>query len=126
MNEQARKQIPIKRRDIGVAGAAIVVAEVLSNFQSSQNVASEIQKFKEEFQASKVEREQFFVRKAEVEKISTKLDQVSDQITQLNTQVVSLKSFLKNRYGYSAMSEDEPDPFGPTLYVCIDPMRTSL
>jgi hypothetical protein len=99
---EKKPTIPIKRRDVGIAGLVIVLAEIASNFQSSSNVASEIVKFKEEFQASKVEREIYFVRKTELEALSNKLEKLTDQLSILNNQVVSLRTFLKSSYGYEA------------------------
>lgn len=101
------KTLPIKKRDLGIAGAIVVLAELLSNFQSSQNVATEIVKFREEFAASNLEREQFFVRKSELGNLSIKLDKANDQLTKLNDQVVSLRVFIKSKYGYSAQAKSE-------------------
>jgi hypothetical protein len=108
----------IKRRDIGIAGAAIMLAEALSNFQSSKNVSTEIVKFKEEFQQSRVDREQFFVRKTEIEALNLKLDKMSDQIAELSNQVTSLKTYLKSKWGYSAKTEDKD--ILPAVYSCIE------
>jgi len=107
----------IKRRHIGFAGAAIVLAEALSNFKSSEKVSNEILKFKEDFQASKVEREQYFVRKEELNKLSQKMDKVNDQLVELHTQVASLRSYLKNEGGYVLEDTLYDESVEPAIYI---------
>ena len=105
------KQLPIKRRDVGIAGALIVLAQLFSDFKASHNVSSEILKFREEFQSSKLEREQFFVRKSELDSLGHKLEKINDQLFQLSQQVVSLRTFLKSKYNYTSKFYKPTDDF---------------
>lgn len=82
-----RKVKPIKRRDMGIAGAIIILAQVLSSTQSAQNLSKEIAELKRDIEASNLEREQYFVRKTEIFSLTRKLDRVSDQVTSLKIAV---------------------------------------
>lgn len=98
---------PIKRRDMGIAGALIVISQFISSFQSSQSVSSEISKFKEDFNQLKVDREQYFVRKTDLAPVLTKLDSLNEQLVKLNEKVASLKRVVRDNYGY-----DEANLYG--------------
>lgn len=81
---------PVKRRDMGIAGFVVVVSQLASSFQSSQNVATEIVKFREEFHKSLLDREEFFVRKTEITNLISRLDEMNDHMIKLTEQVRTL------------------------------------
>lgn len=76
-----------RRRDMGVVGVVIMLSQVLSGLQSSQSVTTEIQKFKEEFQQSQIDREKYFVRKSDVASISDKIDSMNDKLIRITEQM---------------------------------------
>lgn len=92
------KVAPIRRKDFGIAGALIVLSQLLSSFQSSQNVSKEIEKVKDDFNESLIEREEFFVRKTDIVAMTSKLDQMNEQLIKVNEQLNSLKSYVKDNF----------------------------
>lgn len=92
----------LKRRDMGLASAIIVIAQVLSNFQSSQslskNVSDDILKLRKEFDQARIEHEQFFVKKEELKKVVAKLDSMNSKLKVINKQIEKLSGtdFVKN------------------------------
>ncbi len=81
----------VKKRDMGLAGAIIVISQLISNVQSSNKVSDEIIKFKDEYHQSQVDLEKFFVRKSELSKVVKKLDKMDDRLSQMNQKIESLK-----------------------------------
>lgn len=96
----------IKRRDLGIAGTLIVLFQSFISFQSSQNISAQFEKLEQQIQDSKVHTEQFFVRKEEMDNVSKKLEKMNDQLTRLNNKVISLRSFLKDRFKYGDESSE--------------------
>lgn len=97
------KTIPIKRREVGIAGAVIVIAQFISTFQSSQSVTNEIAKLREEFQQLRIDREQYFSRKTDLIPILTKLDKMNEKLIELNEKLASLKDEVReNRKSFEA------------------------
>lgn len=99
---QDLKQMPLKRRDVGLAGAIIILSQFLSGLQSSNKVSDEIIKFKDEYHQSQVDLEKFFVRKSELSKVVKKLDKMNDQLVQMNEKIESMKE-----HEFSLNEEDE-------------------
>lgn len=89
---------PLKKRDMGIAGALIVLTQVLTNFHSSETVTDRIEELQKEFRQSLVDREQYFVRKIEIRDLSSKIEKVNGELIQIKNQVTSLKALLKDDY----------------------------
>lgn len=70
----------IKKTDVGLAGAVIVLAQVLASFQSSKNLSEEMDKLRSDFRALKSEQEVYFVKREELNKVSIKLDKLAKQL----------------------------------------------
>lgn len=83
----------LKKRDLGVAGLAVVLIQALSSYQASQSVTDELRR---ELQELKLNQEQYFVRKTEMAQFGSKMDKVFHQLGKLEQQVSSLKSAIKN------------------------------
>lgn len=88
----------IKKRDMGIAGALIVIAQSVISFQSAQIISDDIQAIRQDLQDSNLAREQFFARKTEIAVISIKMDKMAEQLTRLKQQVGELQSDVQESY----------------------------
>ncbi len=100
MDLLSKKPPPIRRKDVGIAGAVIVLSQLLSSFQSSQTVTTQMGHLQEEFQQLKVDRELYFVRKADIVPLTEKLDKLNDKLISINENVSVIKRFLKDNKFY--------------------------
>lgn len=82
----------LKRRDIGLAGAIITLAQVLSSLHSSRNLSFEIDQLKAEFHLSKREQEKYFVKKEELKKVVTKLGRIDEKLAKISQQMNSMNT----------------------------------
>jgi uncharacterized protein YydD (DUF2326 family) len=100
----------IKRKDLGIAGAVVVIAEAITNFTSSRSISHEVIKIKDEIKDMKVEREQYFVRKTELSSVSKKLDKLNDQLIRVDDKIASIKKELK--LNFATMEYEDSDLIG--------------
>lgn len=77
----------VKRRDIGIAGALIVLAQAITSSKSADSINLQIEELKKSFIAAKIEREQFFVRKEELKGVVTKLDKLEIEIAKIGERI---------------------------------------
>jgi|SRR6478672_1740524 len=96
----------LKRKDLGIAASVVVVTQLLSGINSNQNTAQNMEKFKDEFHKSMIEREQYFVRKADIAPVNKKLDDVNEQLIRLTEQVASLKHAVRDNYAFKLLPAD--------------------
>lgn len=82
---------PARRRDMSIASVVIVVAQIIA----SKTVTRDLDLFKDEFQRSQMDREEFFVRKTELSALISKLDHLNDQMIIMGEEIRSLKSTLE-------------------------------
>jgi hypothetical protein len=92
------KNRTVKRRDVGIAAGVVVISQLISGVNSTQNATNTLEKFKDELNRISVEREQYFVRKVDIVPMNTKLDMVNEQLIRLTEQVASLKNYVKQNY----------------------------
>ncbi len=110
----------IRKTDMSLPGALlIVVSQLFSSFQSSDNISKEIEKFRNEFQQSIVDRETFFVRKTELSTIIGKIDQLNSKLIKMSEQIKNLK---KEYYSLS----DSADEYGPEIVGCSYDKRKDI
>lgn len=81
----------MKKKDMGIASAVIVLAQFLSTFQSSHNVSGEIRDLKRSIEHVKIEQEKYFVRKEELKTVVTKLDHLASELSRMNDQIKSMR-----------------------------------
>ncbi len=86
----------VKKRDLGITGLVVVLTQALSQFSSTDKLAKDIEDFKHEFKVSLLEREEYFVRKSDLQPLIIKLDQVSEKLSGLASKVNSLKRDLQD------------------------------
>lgn len=110
MDIKTLQNMVVKRRDMGVVGIIIVVSQLFTSFQSSQNVSEQLEHFRDEFSQSQVDLEKYFVRKTDVAVINQKLDKTNEKLAQIGEQIKNLKSLVKD-HTYTE-SETEPDIVG--------------
>lgn len=83
------------KNNLGVPGAIlIVISQLISGYQSSNQISQEIVKFREEFQQSLVDREKYFVRKTELGELGHKIDGLNSKIIKMGEQIKALKGEL--------------------------------
>jgi hypothetical protein len=93
-------------KDYSLPGAVmIVVSQVISSFQSSENIKGEIEKFRKEVQQMVIDRETYFVRKTELALISNKIDRLNEKMGRVSEQIKNMRS--EQRYSMNQEREDE-------------------
>lgn len=90
----------IKRKDMGIAGALIVVIQGITALQSTNSVSADIEALRKEIQQSAIERERFFVRKTDLLVLTQKIDDLADKVT-------DLKSHLEDSYSMECEPDDK-------------------
>lgn len=80
----------LKRTDMGLTGAVIILCQVISSFQSSRNLSQEIDQLKSAFHEEKAEHEKYFVKKEELGEVSLKLDKMSKRLFVIQKQIKNL------------------------------------
>lgn len=80
-----------KRSDIGIAGTVLLVTQVIASQQSTQTVSKQIEELRQEIQKSIVDREEYFVRKTE---LNSRLDGINLQLQKIQEQVDSMKHMV--------------------------------
>lgn len=81
MEQQLRQEnYPLRRRHMGLAGAIIVVAQVITQFFSSSHSNKNIS---EELQQIRADQEKYFVRKDELQIVSNKIDKLGRDVTEI-------------------------------------------
>jgi hypothetical protein len=100
----------IKRRDMGIAGAIIVLSQAVTSLQSSHSISGQVEELKTQLETSKIEREQYFVRKTELVTVVAKIDKLSDQVSDLKNNFSRFQIEMQDKY-----SLQECDPLIPTL-----------
>lgn len=91
-----QQQSPLRKRDMGLAGAIIVLAQVLSSFQTSRNLSNEMDQLKSEFQIVRFEQEKYFVKKKELKNVIVKLDSMKVQLAGIRQQLRSIRHIALN------------------------------
>lgn len=81
----------LNRRDMGLTGALIVIAQVISSFHSTSNLSRDIDEMRQEFVQVKSDTEKYFVKKEELGKVVVKLDKMNDQLVKIGKQIKSVK-----------------------------------
>lgn len=83
----------LRKSDMGLTGAIIILCQVISSLQTSRNLSSEFDELKFQFLNAKAEQEQYFVKKEELKKVSFKLDSMNDRLDIIQKQIKFLKDF---------------------------------
>jgi len=92
--DQARRIV--KGRDIGIAGAVIILSQLTTNFSSSKSITDKIESLANDIQTMKIEREEFFVRKSDLIPITERLDRLNEQLQAIQVKLNYLKAFVKD------------------------------
>lgn len=81
----------VKKTDIGLAGALIILAQTLSSHRSTDQLSKEIQNLKDDIRALKVDQQEFFVRKPELELLEEKLNLANEQLSNIKNWIQKRK-----------------------------------
>lgn len=82
---------PLKKRDMGIAGAIIVLSQVISNFQSSKSISEEFKDLKNQFIQLQLDQEKYFVKKSDMKKVVSQLDKMNEELSKINDQIESIR-----------------------------------
>jgi hypothetical protein len=116
------KPKPIKRREMGLTGAIIVLAQVASTFQSNKDLSEEIKSIRNDFKAAEIRQDTTFVRKTEIESLRNQLDK---NLTKVNKSLIHVQKELKNLQELTTLIFPEPD--SDDLVSCLYfPDKTTL
>lgn len=105
-SDSKAKNVLLKKREIGIASAMIVVSQAFTSFQGTHNVNEELRSLKDAFQQSQIASEKYLVKKTDVAKISDKLETMNDQLIRMNEQIKSLKAFVRDNYAKMEKSRE--------------------
>ncbi len=81
----------IKRGEMGIAGAIIVISQVLSQFQITRNTGKEVDELKQEFRQVKIDQEKYFVKKEEMRLVVNKLEQMASELASMTREIKSIR-----------------------------------
>ena len=70
----------VGRRELGIAGALIIAAEILSSGYSNRDLSSKLDALQKTVVETRIEREQFFVRKTELVRISKQIEDLTKKV----------------------------------------------
>lgn len=101
----------VKRKELGLAGAVLLISQLVGSYQASQNVSAELVNFRADLQKNTIEREQYFVRKTDVIPVIDKLDKLSDKLAAIDLKLTSLKAFVRPKAGYLDASFFQHKPY---------------
>lgn len=111
------KDFPVGRRDLGIVAVVIIMSQLTSSLHSTQDVSSEIGKFKDEFRQSLLDRETYFVRKSDISSLASKIDQLNEHLLKLSQKVQFIQNDLKD-YSYIDFKDEKMIP-------CSSPINTT-
>ncbi len=106
----------VKRRDMGLASAIVVLAQLASTFSTNKNISVEFETLKISFEQLRLDQERFFVRKEEVKLLSIKMDRMNEELVRLNEQMKSIKDI----YAVTPIEESE-DIIGCVYQTTLQP-----
>lgn len=86
------------RRQIGIASALIVLSQTITSFQSTDTISKQIREIQADLAASKVEREEYFVRKTELAALLTKIDSMSTEVSRVKEKLSAIQSRMEQTY----------------------------
>ncbi len=105
----------LKKKDLGIAGLALVLSQFGSSLQGTDRISREISQFKDEFHQSILEREQFFVRKTDLLALNGRFDRLDAKLDALTLRVSKINIPNRSTYQYEPTScesvEFEEDDF---------------
>lgn len=104
-----------RRRDMGIAGAVVILSQVLTNYQSTNTVATEIRELKDAIQDIRKEQRTTFARKEQLKSLETSMDEVKSELQEIKKQIRR----LSNQYAEAELEDDFGD-------VCITPVAQDL
>jgi septal ring factor EnvC (AmiA/AmiB activator) len=86
------------RRHIGIASALIVLSQAITSFQSTDTISKQVREIQSDLAASKVEREEYFVRKTELAALLTKMDSLSSEVSRVKEKLSAIQSKKDQNY----------------------------
>ncbi len=78
------------KKDMGLAGAILVLSQVLSSYQSTQKVTAELADLKGAFTLMRSDQEKYFVKKEELVVVVRKLDQLVVEMSRVRRNIKSM------------------------------------
>jgi Ser-tRNA(Ala) deacylase AlaX len=98
--------VPLRRRHMGLAGAIIIISQVITQYFSSSHSNKNIS---EELLQMKINQEKYFVKKEELEQVSSKIDKMRKDLADMNDKIRFIKRYVsseeKNRPLHVSLSQ---------------------
>lgn len=86
---------------MGLAGAIIVVSQIItqyfSSFHSTKNISVELEQIR-------LDQEKYFAKKDEVEKVSLKIDSLKKDLSEMNNKIKYIKRYVSNDHAMGLSS----------------------
>lgn len=107
----------IKRRDLGIAGAAVIVILAFLGFEFSRIISDQLGQLGDDVEVSEAEIEETLTQKTDLRKILKKLENMNTRLVKIDNHLILLRLFLNNRFESEENScLDEPlDSMGGPL-----------
>lgn len=99
----------IRSKEVGLISLVTVVSQLISGNLSTKNISDDLSKVQLEISKLRLERSEHFVNKSDFHVLGAKVDKASEQLQALKIQTTSLKNFLKSNlhYNYSYLPQPE-------------------
>lgn len=92
-----------RRQDMTIAGAVVIISQVLTNYQSTTTVATEIKELREAIQSIRTEQQNTFAKKEQVKAISSSMEDVKSDLQEIKKQI----KMLSNQYAQTDIYEND-------------------
>src|SRR4051812_36599657 len=96
---------PLRRRHMGLAGAIIIVSQIITQYFSNHNSSKNIS---EEIKEIRADQEKYFVKKDELQSVSIKIDKIRNDLSEMDSKIRFIKRYVSN---------EEKEPKSKTLRV---------
>lgn len=78
----------LNRRDVGIAGALVILAQAITSSQSTSSINDQLEELRKSILMAKIEREQYFVRKEELRLVVQKIDKITEKLSVVEARLV--------------------------------------
>lgn len=93
----------VRRKDLGIAGSIIIIAEAVSNFRSTTFVQREIMKLRDDLYTLQQDHTRTFAQKSDLVPMSEKIDSLDRKLIGLDKKITALREVISEE-GYESMN----------------------
>ncbi len=106
---------PLRKRDMGLAGAIIVIAQAITQefyrFHSVNDISDELREIR-------ADQEKYFVKKSELKKFAQKIDDLKKEIARLNSKIESKTIINHDKFSkFKKQTEEDEEIIGCNFHI---------